>query len=136
MPESGLLISCATTAAILPMVAIFSTCSMCWCACLSSRVFSSTRSSRVRAQAVISACASCKRLLMSLNDCASSPISSFDFTGMWKPSSPLATRSVPAFKCAQRIADNDPDEQSAEKDHDAAARRRCRPAWCGVPAPG
>src|SRR5271157_4798429 len=53
IPESGLLISWATMAAILPMVAIFSTCSMRWWACLSSRVFSSTRNSRLCPQASI-----------------------------------------------------------------------------------
>ena len=53
-------------------------CSMCSCACLSSRVFSSTRSSRVCAQAVISSCASCSRRSCELNDCARSPISSLE----------------------------------------------------------
>ena len=48
MPASGLLISCATTAASLPSEAIFSTTTIWRCVCSSSRVFSSTRCSSVR----------------------------------------------------------------------------------------
>ncbi len=90
MPNSGLLISCATVAASLPIDAIFSELSSVLWIFSSSAVLRRTRSS-------ISACTPSTFAVILLKERARSPSSSSERTGSRYARSPSATRCVPSI---------------------------------------